>query len=113
MTLSSRAIEETPEQIACRIVDKLSFSSNRMLNGRLVGEQYFAAIAIAEAIRAERERLQPPGFVLMPEQPTPAIVRGYISADRRRKRYASTAKRDYRAMLSAHQADEDSEGKNG
>jgi hypothetical protein len=48
---------KTPEQIAREIVDRLSFSSNRMVEGRLVGEQYFAALAIAEAITAERKRL--------------------------------------------------------
>lgn len=45
---------ETPTQIATRIVEGLSFSSNRMVNGRLVSEGYFAAVAIAEAIRNER-----------------------------------------------------------
>ncbi len=48
---------KTPEQIANEIVDQLSFSSNRMVNGRLIGEQYFAARAIAEAIRADRAAL--------------------------------------------------------
>lgn len=102
--MNQRALEagaKTPEQIASEIVEGLSFSSNRMLNGGLVGEQYFAAHAIAIAIQAERNRLQPDGYVLVPVEPTPAVVRAYIAADRRRKRYAATAKRDYRAMLSA------------
>jgi hypothetical protein len=108
--LSPRAIEagaKTPEQIAAEIVNGLSFTSNRLLDGRLVGEQYFAAQAIVSAIRAERERLQPEGYVLMPAEPTPEIIRAYIAADRRRKRYAATAKRDYRAMLQAAQGDDD------
>lgn len=46
---------QTPEEIASSIVEKLNFSSNRMLNGRLVGEQCFAANAIADAIRNERQ----------------------------------------------------------
>lgn len=93
----------TPEQIALDIVGVLSFSSNRLLNGRLVGEQYFAAQAIADAIRAERERPLAEGYVLVPVEPTPEIIKAYISADRRRKRYAATAKRDYRAMIAASQ----------
>lgn len=40
-------------------------------------------------------------MVLVPREPTPAIIKAYIAADRRRKRYAATAKRDYRAMLAA------------
>jgi hypothetical protein len=42
------------EEIAAEIVNGLSFSSNRMLNGRLVGEQYFAADAITRAIKLDR-----------------------------------------------------------
>lgn len=45
---------ETPETVAARVIDGLSFSSNRMVNGRLIGEQHFAAQAIADAIRCER-----------------------------------------------------------
>jgi hypothetical protein len=101
MPANPQVTDEAPEQIASRIVEGLSFSSNRMVNGRLVGEQYFAALAIAEAIRLERERLAPAGYVLMPKEPTHKIVAAYIAADRRRKRYAATAKRDYRAMISA------------
>jgi len=40
-------------------------------------------------------------MVLVPREPTPAIIKAYIAADRRRKRYAATAKRDYRAMIAA------------
>jgi hypothetical protein len=47
---------KTPEQIANEVVADLCFSTNRMLNGRLVGEQYFAAQAIARAIAEERAR---------------------------------------------------------
>jgi hypothetical protein len=102
--MNTRAIEagaKTPERIASEIVEGLNFSSNRMLNGRLVGEQYFAAQAIAAAINAERKRLRPDGHILVPVEPTPAIVRAYIAAGRRRKRYAATAKRDYTAMIRA------------
>lgn len=42
------------DHIAAEVVDGLSFSSNRMLNGRLVGEQYFAADAIGRAIKLDR-----------------------------------------------------------
>jgi hypothetical protein len=48
---------KTPEQIAAEVVDQLSFSTNRMMNGRLVGEQYFAAEAIAQAIKVDRARM--------------------------------------------------------
>lgn len=108
--MNTRALEagaKTPEQIASEIIEGLSFSSNRMLNGRFFGEQHFAAQAIATAIRAERKRLRPDGYVLVPVEPTPAVVRAYIAADRRRKRRAATAKRDYRAMLSAAQEPND------
>ena len=47
---------KTPEQIADEVINELRFSTNRMLDGRLVGEQHFAALAIAEAIRRERKR---------------------------------------------------------
>lgn len=46
----------TPQQIAAEIVNGLSFSSNRMVGGRLVGEQHFAYEAIAKAIQDERDR---------------------------------------------------------
>lgn len=45
---------KAPEEIAREIVEGLSFSSNRMLDGRFVGEQYFAHAAILDAINAER-----------------------------------------------------------
>lgn len=48
---------KTPEQIAAEVVEQLHFSSNRMLNGRLVGEQYFAAEAIAQAIKVDRAQM--------------------------------------------------------
>jgi hypothetical protein len=48
---------KTPEQIAIEVVDQLSFSSNRMVNGRLVGEQYFAAEAIAQAVKVDRAQM--------------------------------------------------------
>lgn len=38
-------------------------------------------------------------MVLVPREATPAIIKAYIAADPRRKRYAATAKRDYRAMV--------------
>jgi hypothetical protein len=49
---------KTPDQIAAEVVNGLSFSSNRMVNGRLIGEQYFAAQAVADAVRAERAEIQ-------------------------------------------------------
>ena len=49
---------KTPEQIANEVVNQLSFSSNRMVNGRMIGEQYFAAQYVADAIRAERAEIQ-------------------------------------------------------
>lgn len=49
---------KTPDQIAAEVVNDLSFSSNRMVNGRLIGEQYFAAQAIADAVRNERAEIQ-------------------------------------------------------
>jgi hypothetical protein len=51
----------SPEAIAADIVNGLCFSSNRMRNGRLVGEQHFAFEAIQSALaveRAEIERLE-------------------------------------------------------
>lgn len=48
---------KSPDDVAEEIVSGLSFSSNRMLNGRLVGEQYFAAEAIAGAIKFDRMRM--------------------------------------------------------
>lgn len=53
------------EEIASEIVDGLHFSSNRMVNGRLVGEQHFAADAIARAIKLDR--LQMAGTITMNE----------------------------------------------
>lgn len=53
------------EEIASEIVDGLSFSSNRMFNGRLVGEQYFAAEAITRAIMLDR--MQMAGTITMNE----------------------------------------------
>lgn len=44
----------TPEQIAADIVGRFSWSSNVMIDGQLVGQQYAVALAIADAIRAER-----------------------------------------------------------
>ncbi len=112
MTHPDRAIEagaRAAVDIAAEIVNGLSFSTNRMVNGRLVGEQHFAAQAIANAIREERARLRPEGYVLMPIEPTPSIIKAYIAADPRRKRYAATAKRDYRAMLAAAQEQNDAD----
>jgi hypothetical protein len=47
---------KTPEQIAAGIVNQISWSSNVMRNGRLIGEQHVVAEAVAAAIRAERDR---------------------------------------------------------
>lgn len=38
---------------------------------------------------------------LVPVEPTEEMIGAYIAADPRRKRYAATAKRDWRAMLAA------------
>lgn len=54
-------------------------------------------------ITAYEAHLKAEGLVLVPVEPTPEIIKAYISADRRRKRYAATAKRDYRAMIVASQ----------
>lgn len=110
MTLSPQRLEKavpTPEMIAEQIVANLSLSSNRMLNGRLVGEQHFAYEAIVAAIRQDRRRHVPDGYVVMPITATPAMVKAYIGADRRRKRYAATAKRDWAAFLSAELTERD------
>lgn len=53
------------DHIAAEIVNDLSFSSNRMINGRLIGEQHFAADAIRRAI--EVDRLQMAGSITMGE----------------------------------------------
>lgn len=49
---------QTPQQIAAEIVDRFSWGSNVVHEGRLVGQQYVVAIAIAEAIKLERMRLR-------------------------------------------------------
>lgn len=49
---------KTPEQIAAELVDQFSWSSNVMRDGRLVGQQYIVAEAIARAIASERVRAQ-------------------------------------------------------
>lgn len=48
-------------------------------------------------------------MVLVPVEATPAIIKAYIAADRRRKRYTATAKRDYRAMIEAARTNTESE----
>lgn len=47
---------KSPEQIAAEIVNRFSWGSNVVHEGRLVGQQHVVALAIAEAIRAERRR---------------------------------------------------------
>jgi hypothetical protein len=44
----------TPDQIARQIVDGFSWTSNLMRDGRLIGQQFVVAEAIAEAIRKDR-----------------------------------------------------------
>lgn len=51
---------QKPEEIASDVVSGLSFSSNRMLDGRLVGEQYFAHDAIRRAILVDRAAMAQP-----------------------------------------------------
>jgi hypothetical protein len=62
---------KSPEDVAAEVVNGLSFSSNRMVNGRLIGEHYFAAQAVADAIRAERvetQRLRDALFLIQCQQ---------------------------------------------
>lgn len=49
---------KTPEQVATEIVNRFSWGSNVSCQGRLVGQQHVVGIAIAEAIAAERARVQ-------------------------------------------------------
>jgi hypothetical protein len=43
-----------PAEIAANIVDGLSFSSNRFVDGRMIGEQHFALRDITAALETER-----------------------------------------------------------
>jgi len=45
---------KNPDTIAREIVDRFPWSSNVILEGRLVGQQVIVAQAIADAIRADR-----------------------------------------------------------
>lgn len=54
----AKEVAKTPEQIAEDLVDRFSWSSNVSYKGRLVGQQHIVAIAIAEAIRKERDAAQ-------------------------------------------------------
>lgn len=110
MTDLSRTIEigaKTPEQIASEIVNGLHFSSNRVVNGRLVGEQCFAFEAIVAAIRAERTHLPPEGFVVVPREPTWAMqISGrdaILSEDDDLDLSTDDARAVYRAMIAASQ----------
>lgn len=49
---------KTPEQVATEIVDRFSWNSNVVEGGCLVGQQHAVAKAIAQAIKAERDRCQ-------------------------------------------------------
>ncbi|SFM24530.1 hypothetical protein SAMN03159423_0207 [Bradyrhizobium sp. NFR13] len=53
------------DHIAAEVVEGLSFSSNRMHNGRLIGEQHFAFDAVKRAI--ELDRLHMAGSITMGE----------------------------------------------
>lgn len=46
----------TPEQTARELVDRFSWSSNVSRGGRLVGQQFVVAEAVADALHKERER---------------------------------------------------------
>ena len=48
-----------PMQLALEIVDQFSWSSNVSRDGKLVGQQYVVAEAIAAAIEKERARYEP------------------------------------------------------
>lgn len=47
---------QSPERIALDLVEQFSWGSNVAIGGRLVGQQYVVAGAIAKAIQEERER---------------------------------------------------------
>jgi len=49
-------VRKPVEETATEIVNGLSFSSNRMVKGRMIGEQHFAYDAIVAALKDERER---------------------------------------------------------
>lgn len=79
---------KSPEQVALEVVDQLSFSSNRMVGGRLVGEQYFAAQAIAGAVskeRAEIKRLRDALFSVQCDQLDRATNKRLTAVGHRRK----------------------------
>lgn len=59
----------TPDDIrkAREIVDRFSFSSNVIVNGRMVGMQVVVADAIAQALASEREAALPEGCVPVPQ----------------------------------------------
>ena len=48
------------------------------------------------------------GLCLVPREASKEIIAAYIAADPRRRRFAATAKRDYRAMIAAANDGEDS-----
>lgn len=48
----------TPKEIAADIVERFSWSTNVMRDGRLVGQQHIVADAIAEAIAKERAAIE-------------------------------------------------------
>jgi hypothetical protein len=48
-------MKKAPHEIAMDIVDRFSWGTNVVYNWRLVGQQYVVAMAIAEAIKAERK----------------------------------------------------------
>lgn len=60
----------------------------------------FRDAAFAEA-RAVRQAISAAGMAVVPVEATPEITRAFIDADPRRRRFAATAKRDYRAMVRA------------
>jgi hypothetical protein len=45
------------------------------------------------------------GYAVVPAEATIQVTRAFIDADPRRKRFAATAKRDYRAMIAAGRID--------
>lgn len=62
---------KTPEQIAAEIIERFSWSSNVIHEGRMVAQQYIVGLAIAEAIRFERDRC-----AAIPEQSGKALIAG-------------------------------------
>ena len=51
---------KTPEEIAAEIVNQFAWTSNVMVDGRLMSQQHAVKLAIAEAIREDRAMMTQP-----------------------------------------------------